>query len=440
MTTSIRITSGFCARASKTASRTLPASPTTSMSVLGVEQQPQARRGRRRGRRRSGRGSASGHRHLGHDRRAALDADSTESRPSSSSTARACRSGRARRRASRRRRSRGRRPRSRAATARPLRVRTMLTRVGPRVLDDVRQRLLDDPVERRLDLGGQARRRRASPRGRPRSRSAPRTSSVAARARARARSRRAPSGAARRRGGARPAASSTTSSRSSRRRLARASSRLRVLDAPQAEQDRGQRLPGLVVELAGEPLALELLRVDDTAQRVPRDALERSTATAARVRERLGEPQVVVGEARVRARACRAPAIDADRAVADESGTKRPVRAPSRRAKSWSTSGSSISESTRSLRRRSSTRTALRPLRGSRLPTSSSAPLACGGLDRAARPRRGSAIDDEPGADAARAAAVRRGRAARGSSISPTSALPTSFSDSSWRDQRVADS
>ena len=36
-----------------------------------------------------------------------------------------------------------------------------------------------------------------------------------------------------------------------------------VLERLQAEEDRRQRLAGLVVELACEPLALELLRGDD---------------------------------------------------------------------------------------------------------------------------------------------------------------------------------
>ena len=43
ITTSISTRSGFGERASKIASRTLPASPTVSMSVLGVDQQPQPR-------------------------------------------------------------------------------------------------------------------------------------------------------------------------------------------------------------------------------------------------------------------------------------------------------------------------------------------------------------------------------------------------------------
>ena len=49
----------------------------------------------------------------------------------------------------------GRRPRRPRRRRRPSRVSRMLTRSAPRVLDDVRQRLLHDPVERRLDLGRQ---------------------------------------------------------------------------------------------------------------------------------------------------------------------------------------------------------------------------------------------------------------------------------------------
>ena len=69
------------------------------------------------------------------------------------------------------------------------------TRVG--VLDDVRQRLLHDAVERGLDSRRAGAPRRAGPRGRPRGPTARRRSPRAARARARARSRRARSVAAR---------------------------------------------------------------------------------------------------------------------------------------------------------------------------------------------------------------------------------------------------
>ena len=57
-------------------------------------------------------------------------------------------------------------------TASSLRVRTTLTLVGPRVLDDVRQRLLHDPVERGLDLGREPADAERGLRSRPTSRSA----------------------------------------------------------------------------------------------------------------------------------------------------------------------------------------------------------------------------------------------------------------------------
>ena len=110
-----------------------------------------------------------------------------------------------------------------------------------------------------------------------------RTSPPAARAPGRARSRRAPWAAARRRAGGRPAASATISARSSVVGLAAAS----FVAAPprplQAEQDRGQRLARLVVELAGEPRAARApgpRRPAGARRAATRSA--RSTATAAR--------------------------------------------------------------------------------------------------------------------------------------------------------------
>ena len=95
------------------------------------------------------------------------------------------------------------------------------------------------------------------------------------------------------------------------------------------------------------------------------------------------------------------------------------------------------SESTRSARRRSSTRPLFEPARSSCMPTISAAPLAVGGLDPE-RPVAGRQRDrDEPRADQPRSRrAISSSR--RGSSISLASAVPTSFSASSCRDQRVA--
>ena len=47
----------------------------------------------------------------------------------------------------------------------------------------------------------------------------------------------------------------------------------RLLERLETEQDRGERLAGLVVKLARKAAALELLRLHDPAQRVARDAL-----------------------------------------------------------------------------------------------------------------------------------------------------------------------
>ena len=91
----------------------------------------------------------------------------------------------------------------------------------------------------------------------------------------------------------------TTSSRSSATAARRGLVAERLLERLQPEQDRGQRLPRLVVELAREPLALELLRLHDAADGVPRHALRQLDGDGGPGGERLGEPEVVVGEARV---------------------------------------------------------------------------------------------------------------------------------------------
>ena len=75
----------------------------------------------------------------------------------------------------------------------------------------------------------------------------------------------------------------------------------RLLDRLQAEQHRRQLLAGLVVQLAREPAPLELLRLDDPAQRVAGNAGREVDRDGGARRERLGEPQVGLGEARVAA-------------------------------------------------------------------------------------------------------------------------------------------
>ena len=89
------------------------------------------------------------------------------------------------------------------------------------------------------------------------------------------------------------------SSRVERRRV------VRVLDGFQSEQDRGELLAGLIVQFAREPPPFELLRLDDSAQRIA----WRRGVTGRRRRRRggkgLGEAKIVVGEPRVVDRTCR---------------------------------------------------------------------------------------------------------------------------------------
>ena len=211
---------------------------------------------------------------------------------------------------------------------------------------------LDDPVERRLDLG----RERAARRGArskstgipvlrsqvsvSRSSAATSPKSSSAFGRSSTASRRTSCSVARPRG------------REMRRRPRGARRRASVLlERAEAEQDRGERLPGLVVQLAREPPALELLRRDHA----------RSASRATRSREvdgdrgargeRLGQAQVVVGEARRRAAELVVGREHPDRAVAHDqrhpearaaaasrrvelAGRPRGRRAPSRRARS----------------------------------------------------------------------------------------------------------
>ena len=83
------------------------------------------------------------------------------------------------------------------------------------------------------------------------------------------------------------------------RASARSAIALGLLDRLQAEQHRRQLLPGLVVELARQPPALELLRLDDATERVARDARRQVDSHRGARREGLGEAQVAVAEARV---------------------------------------------------------------------------------------------------------------------------------------------
>ena len=126
--------------------------------------------------------------------------------------------------------------------------------------------------------------------------------------------------------------------------------------ARRPEQDRCQRLARLVVQLACEASPLELLAGDDAAQRIPGDTPGKVDRDRRPVRELLGEPQVSAAEAGIRAELV-VRDEDADRSVPGQAAARRD---PSRRRgvgrRPGSTSGSSSSESTRSLRPRSSTR------------------------------------------------------------------------------------
>ena len=188
--------------------------------------------------------------------------------------------------------------------------------------------------------------------------------------------------------------------------------------------------------------ALELLRVDDAAQRVAGDPLGEVDGDGGACGERLGEPQVLVGEARVARRRLSCAAIDADRPVARRAAARRgPASHPERRARSPGRPRGRRSSSrparcgaarargrSSSRARRGRSRGALRRRAPSAASTRSVA-VAGGQRDQRRAARR-----------PARAGARRPGRAAAAARARPTSALPTSFSDSSWRSQRVADS
>ena len=173
---------------------------------------------------------------------------------------------------------------------------TTLTWFAPACLTDVRQRLLDDAVERGLDIRREAHgpslvstctssvppSRTVSPRrrsagSRPKSSSADGRSSTASR---------------------RTLCSVSTTRLPQLAAAAWASSALfGALDRGEAEQDRRQRLPGLVVQLAGEPLPLRLLRLHGAAQRVALHAarvLDRHRGLRGEQRDDL---LVLVGEA-----------------------------------------------------------------------------------------------------------------------------------------------
>ena len=93
----------------------------------------------------------------------------------------------------------------------------------------------------------------------------------------------------------------TTSSRNSRRRGHDARRVFESSKLLQLEEDRRQSLPGLVVQLPRESLPLQLLRPDDTAKRVARDALGEVDGDRRPGCECFCEAHVLVGEPHVAA-------------------------------------------------------------------------------------------------------------------------------------------
>ena len=228
----------------------------------------------------------------------------------------------------------------------------MLNALRAGVLDDVRHRLLDDPVQRRLDRLGQP--HVADPRLDVNLDSAladrlgetlDRRNEPEVVERARAQLHREPAHVLERRDDLLPEGDD---------RLARLAAR-RLLERLEPEQDRRQRLAGLVVQLAREALALELLRLHDTSDRLAADALREVDGPGRPGGERLREPQVVVVEARVgpgpvvgerlRRSHVRRPRAERTgpygrRAGEPRTGRPRDPRGPSRPARSWRARGS----------------------------------------------------------------------------------------------------
>ncbi len=440
MTTSSRITSGFSDRASKIASRALPASPTTRDRLR------RRRAGCSPDRTTAWSSTISTRivmcRHLDDERR-------SQSRPRTRSRAcrrgargaRACRGDRCRRRRVPGVESRRRRPRSTTATP------VALARAGrcsrccacaclttfvsdsctirySAVSTSARQSLLAEP---RLELDVDAR-------------SVRRTSPSAVRAPARGRSRRAPSAsstASRRTSCSVVTTSSRRPARPSRARRCRACLRAPSARAGSTSTPGRSRRAARVRAGAARAPAPSTTRV---AHRAPR-ARERSTATAARDREGLCEAQVVVGEACVVGAELVVNREHADRAVSHDErhpepgprpdssrhapGSPRDRRAPSRPARSGAARA----------RDRSSSSSAGESSRRRRLV----APVSRGrAANRSSSSPPGSAIATNRALEQLAQVAARSGRAgARGRSRSAR-AFPISFSDSSWRDQRVA--
>ena len=195
-------------------------------------------------------------------------------------------------------------------------------------------------------------------------------------------------------------------------------------------------MPGLVVELAGESLSLELLALDDPAERISCDPPREIDGDRRPRRELLRQPQVGVGEARVRAELVVGD-HDADRLVAHEQrheqagpGAEQPrgplidLRVVEHRIDPLAAPALEHTARLRPVAGQANADQHLGALAGRRLDEQ----LVSTGRKH---DRHETRVDE-----VAEAAATRCKRRPRSSS--PTSALPISFSDSSCRDQPVA--
>ena len=434
MTMSSRITSGLSARAWKTASRALPASPTGSMSSSASS--------------RSRRPAA--------DDRVVVDDQDTDAHERAPRPRASCR----RPGATRSRAGRRPGPAARACRSRPTPLRAHGSRVEAgsvvldhrrhrglasrerdadvvrvRVLDDVRQRLLHDPVERRSRPRSAAASRRAPSGSRPESPTARRTSSIS-----------------RSSAGTRPKSSSTAGRSSTARRRtswsALTTSSRSCARSARAGWSASASSSGFSpsrIEVSACPVSSWSSRAsrwrssscacDDAAHRVARHPLRQLDRHGGAGGERLGEPQVVVGEARVgtllvvdlehadrlaRGRSAAPTCRSGRRAAARPPGAPRDRRAPSRCARCAGAAST----------RRSSTRS------GRCVVPSRSLGAGDGGeaqLVAAARKRE----RDDPRVEQLAQPRGRSRSSSRSRSVSVASAFPTSFSDWSWRDQRV---
>ena len=204
----------------------------------------------------------------------------------------------------------------------------------------------------------------------------------------------------------------------------------------QPQHDRGQRLARLVVQLPGEPPALDLLRVDDPPQRIARDALRQIDRDRRARAERLREAQVGVGEARVR------PELvvhldHADRSLADEQ------RHPEAGARADETRDVTVhlgvvEDGIDALAAAPLEHAAaFRRVARDRLADELAAPSPAAATKRSSSLPAGRRMLTILASRRSRSRRTTRS-SKRSMSVSVATAFPTSISDSSWRDQFVA--